>query len=188
MRDLDIDAIEQRANAATPGPWRDGRSGGDVECLIDGVHCQVALASGAAAMHDVRADAATIRRANAAFIAHAREDVPALIEALKWLRKVAALVTFSDGESTPQPDLSAAMARTDRADGAIRKFLEDLPGCAFCGQPATLQIRQFPDPAYYPVVNACSNCIGQMPDAEHLGVSHEIDFESLRSALATAGA
>jgi len=78
MPDIDLDAIEARANAATDGPWeperyfwkRKGYPFGD--CWAWGIsdsHGEIA-----AAVDDLETT-----EANAAFIAHARTDVPALV-------------------------------------------------------------------------------------------------------------
>lgn len=85
---LDLDAIRARTAAASPGPWqpdvklvrRGGRGGvHSVEQLwVDSPGrcvCNVGLAEYAAVEHD------------AVFIAHAREDVPALIAEVERLRE-----------------------------------------------------------------------------------------------------
>jgi len=68
---LDLDAIEARANAATPGPWK--RTGVDVMCYLP-VHT---------VMYGRRDGEWQSRVENQVFIAHARADIPALIAAVR---------------------------------------------------------------------------------------------------------
>lgn len=73
---VDLDAIEARANAATPGPWGHYSTGSYVYATRTKV-CQLEdpwIANGN-------------QRNDAAFIAHAREDVPALIAEVRRLRE-----------------------------------------------------------------------------------------------------
>lgn len=75
VTDLDIDAIEERANAATPGPWETAYDTGE------SIHAEPTLyAPGNVEI------AATFRADDDRFIAHAREDVPALIAEVRRLR------------------------------------------------------------------------------------------------------
>ena len=76
--ELDLDAIEARANAATEGPWlrREGHAEIDgqnyAEVLIPGrVECGSYCYGGTSTIEGDRLDA------DLAFIAHARADVPA---------------------------------------------------------------------------------------------------------------
>ncbi|MFR9794274.1 hypothetical protein ACL07V_37570 [Streptomyces sp. MB22_4] len=80
MTQLDLDAIEARANAATPGPWTtdgweiyqgDGNSAPDLMKWV-GETC--------------RADDYDGSQNDAAFIAHARTDVPAMAAEIRRLR------------------------------------------------------------------------------------------------------
>jgi hypothetical protein len=78
---MNIDEIEARANAATPGPWRDRH---DVCSEVwgqapDSQTCSMQIARVGHAQFDVL---------NAAFIAAARTDVPALIAEVRRLRKL----------------------------------------------------------------------------------------------------
>jgi hypothetical protein len=79
LNDDDLCAMERRLDACSPGPWRHRLHGfieSDVDESIIGVTCQG---------HD-----ASLERlpsaANAEFIAHARQDVPALIAEVRNLR------------------------------------------------------------------------------------------------------
>lgn len=80
--ELDLDAIMARAKAATSGPW---------EVIQDEVvdSAWVNAAAGTddkpIALFDYRPG--NDNKANAAFVAHAREDVPALIEMVIGLRR-----------------------------------------------------------------------------------------------------
>lgn len=98
---LDIDTIEARANAATPARWfvHEGMRlhGGGVFVQIAGNERQVACATGQAAQDDNRASADAIMTANAVFIAHAREDVPALVAEVRRQRAELELVNSELG-------------------------------------------------------------------------------------------
>lgn len=75
--DLDLDAIEARANAATEGPWDSytvpgtGRIAGYVAVAISDTEMQIARFEGGFF--------------DAEFIAHARTDVPALVARVREL-------------------------------------------------------------------------------------------------------
>jgi hypothetical protein len=76
---LDLDAIEARANAATPGPWTQegnlvGEQGNEGQDLF---HVLSTVRNGRVAWDEVAP--------NAAFIAHAREDIPALVARVREL-------------------------------------------------------------------------------------------------------
>lgn len=81
---LDLEAIKQREAAATPGPWvlADGSRGFTPGCTIfegDNSGRVIAYtASMGASLERLQADGA--------FIAHAREDVPALVAEIERLR------------------------------------------------------------------------------------------------------
>lgn len=78
LSDSELDAIEARANAATQGPWTVGR--GDVIAKTWGWYELDVCAS-------VDAAANLQEEADVIFIAHAREDVPALATELRSARK-----------------------------------------------------------------------------------------------------
>jgi DNA-directed RNA polymerase subunit RPC12/RpoP len=67
---IDLEKIEARYEVATPGPWRDKRPG----CVVDAHDCVVAF------VYDKDP-------ANTTAIAHAREDVPALVAEVRKLRE-----------------------------------------------------------------------------------------------------
>jgi hypothetical protein len=78
VTELDLDAIEARANAATPGPWEHGE-----RCVW-----QAGMLNTAEIAVDCEHGNGGIRRhADAEFIAHARTDVPALLAEVKRLRE-----------------------------------------------------------------------------------------------------
>lgn len=94
---IDINAIEKRCNAASPGPWTAGdhRRRNDFDRLIFSPR-EVKYANGFApiTIAEARLDTDPLATespvpqavANAEFIAHARQDVPALLEEIKRLR------------------------------------------------------------------------------------------------------
>lgn len=77
----DIDAIRQRCDEATEGAWRHDRDGiiSDVIAHLDGVDMDIVVAEVAKAFSDNHEDAA--------FIAAARADVPALLDYVERLEK-----------------------------------------------------------------------------------------------------
>lgn len=89
---LDLDTIEHRANAATPGPWYTESSDEPQERLISTRqpenrigHQQwsgLAIANGC---DDFPDEGALVAADNAEFIAHARTDIPALVKAIRDL-------------------------------------------------------------------------------------------------------
>lgn len=105
---LDLAAIEARANAATPGPWqRDERyvvGGEDIPGSRPGGEV---IAQAQPTLSAWREYELSQRVANAEFIAHAREDVPALVAEVRRLRAEALghtryeqCVTDADGRCT----------------------------------------------------------------------------------------
>lgn len=76
----ELDKIEGRANAATEGKWTVGRDGPfpEVRAGILRHRIDFSFAPGGRAQADVDAE----------FIAHAREDVPALVAALRAVLEV----------------------------------------------------------------------------------------------------
>lgn len=89
---LDLDEIEQRANAATPGPWRivrdqtDGFYGEEAYDIHAGDGSTVAQGG---TLEDGGPSVGACYHEDAEFIAHAREDIPALIAEVKRLRHIA---------------------------------------------------------------------------------------------------
>lgn len=89
---LDLDAIERRANAATPGPWHAQATEEPQERAISnkigdpriGYYAWegLAIAYGADEIPD---EGALVAADNAEFIAHARTDIPALIAVIRRL-------------------------------------------------------------------------------------------------------
>jgi hypothetical protein len=86
-----LDAIEERANAATPGPWLPyseerwcgvvtGERGEEVEVMVG----------------------QAVSEADAEFVAHAREDVPALVTEVRRLSGY--LSPFQPGDPDPTPN------------------------------------------------------------------------------------
>lgn len=82
--DNDLDAIEDRLDVTTPGPWRVGieidgcRTGRRTVVKARGV--RVVTVGQIRSHHDQQAEA------NVDFIAHARHDVPSLVTEVRWLR------------------------------------------------------------------------------------------------------
>lgn len=83
---IDLDAIEARARAATEGPWTVNEDGHGVEARADDDFGGIQIVP-------------WIKCENAAFIAHAYQDIPALIAELRHLRasSLPARVTLPTG-------------------------------------------------------------------------------------------
>ena len=111
---LDLDAIEARAEAATPGPWTarlsdmwEINAGSDLVSVVESCwlpdDCEAGQHGGIPDVDDAR------------FIAHARTDVPALVAELRAAREVveagaALMATYEptwDGRSLRTPEVAA---------------------------------------------------------------------------------
>lgn len=93
MTDETLKAISSRAERATEGPWRsiDGQIGcrdreNGCECHGFGIESDHRIPSLVANADFEGITTGILRRPDATFIAHAREDVPALVEEVRRLR------------------------------------------------------------------------------------------------------
>lgn len=84
---IDLDAIEARVKAATPGPWVDGH-GWYNGPLFDVVSASGRTICGCSTCD--RGDGVGEDENNAAFIMHARTDIPAFIAEVRRLRETVA--------------------------------------------------------------------------------------------------
>lgn len=73
LTDADLQAIKERAEKATPGPWKVGRQSPNGACNVGTINGLLT--------------AQTTDGSNAEFIAHAREDVPKLLAEVERLRR-----------------------------------------------------------------------------------------------------
>lgn len=114
MTDIDLDAIKARAEAATPGPW--------VREWAFSTHFVVPEAAERVADGNV-ARLKAHQRADAEFIAHAREDVPALLAEVERLRRELAAeqtrrgrarAAFDEFARTSAEELRQALAEVER--------------------------------------------------------------------------
>lgn len=108
MSDLDLDAIEARANAATEGPWH------VVTAWTDYVAYQVTDDGEAASMNCYGGSGAMntglgVIEDDAEFIAHARTDVPALVAEVRRLRNVIEEARDVVRSSSVPPGVSVAI-------------------------------------------------------------------------------
>jgi hypothetical protein len=90
LTDADLDAMENRAAAASPAPWEpfifSDRNPNDVDFI------RVGDQDGCPDMyveHDVGANRKRVPWQDIEFIAHARQDVPALLSEIRRLRAAA---------------------------------------------------------------------------------------------------
>lgn len=136
---LDIDLIEARANAATPGPWSEAWDG-EIHAANEDWELVMLVPEG------------DDRPADCAFVANAREDVPALIAEVRQLRTVAeASVKRYDAEErvgvtsytfehrAAWDDLIVAMRRWGDAVAAYKRaqdeaLLSDAHECAIASE------------------------------------------------------
>lgn len=150
--ELDLDAIEARANAATEGPWwrREGHAEIDgqnyAEVLIPGrVECGSYCYGGTSTIEGDRLDA------DLAFIAHARADVPDLVAEVRRLRAQVRDLTDSRQEArnevrhyaAERDDARAAIARVRALHSADGEYEE--PTCHHC-RCKTCGARHIPHP------------------------------------------
>ncbi len=115
---IDLEGIRARERAATPGPWCISEKGNTVKSLsIDGI------------CHGM-----SPKQTDAEFIAHARQDIPALLDALD--KKDAEISKLSQ-------DVEHLRALLDRAVEEIKRF----GSCQACGHNAPSE--------KYPVLGEC---------------------------------
>jgi hypothetical protein len=112
---LDLDAIRDRANAATKGPWGVEHEGG-VMVLNRGT-CQAVAFVGSEGDDQVRADSA--------FLAAAREDVPALLAEVDRLTTELAAANQVANDALTLAEQAAADRRSLRTQvDRLRRLLE----------------------------------------------------------------
>lgn len=108
---LDLDVIDGRSKAATPGPWFQGREGIRYENPRD-------IYSHREPIEGVSTDIPTTD-ADAEFIVHAREDVPALVAEVRRLRcivqDVRELVMNTDGDYLDGSDFQGLVGEIQQA-------------------------------------------------------------------------
>lgn len=92
MTDNDLKGVEERANAATPGPWNESKDSwdGTEYSVIRGPEGEIVLQEPTSFSVYPSASFVTAEgmEADIAFAAHAREDVPKLIAEIRRLRKL----------------------------------------------------------------------------------------------------
>jgi len=113
---LDIESIEARANAATPGPWvRIGDSiGADVKKCTCGVPRSVYGHESGCGIDGPLITGAAIP--DAEFIAAAREDVPALVAEVERLRAIEVEALDATRE------FGDVLARAERAEAEVKRL------------------------------------------------------------------
>jgi hypothetical protein len=120
MTEQELRKIEQRAERATPGPWKTYRSDYFALSYVDGQHHVGSIAS----LNHVN---------DAKFIAHAREDIPRLIAEVRRLREILRQKELREraaAEEIDCPDCGYPL-RLGRNDS-----LEcTKPGCGYSGIP-----------------------------------------------------
>lgn len=126
--EIDIEAIRQRAEAATPGPWWDDS---DENCWrLHGVHGRIPVTLGGVTIDQVmnhqiiKAPKRNTpyaeywpNEADAAFIRHAREDIPALLAEINRLRRMP--VIHHAPEGTPDLCYCDGAPRHIRGDNCL---------------------------------------------------------------------
>jgi hypothetical protein len=109
---LDPDAIEARATAATEGPWAVEQDDGEAHVYLDDAGNGTAYICREVAQGD------DCGLADAEFIARAREDVPALVDALRRARDRAVALEQENAKLVEQRN--AALALHERGAGPTR--------------------------------------------------------------------
>ena len=82
MTEEELGAIAARARGATNGPWRAYQRKHKDQWAIDSEYI-----ARLAELNGQETSAVTLVRADAEFIAHAREDIPALLAEIEWLQQ-----------------------------------------------------------------------------------------------------
>lgn len=153
MTDEQLSAISDRASRATEGPWR---TGGDLNTQIIAPYDGYGLGPVAEAVATGRL-AETDVQANATFLAHAREDVPALCEEVKRLRGVLREIDAALAKRVwPPQDSSERITAWNEAIDAARTIVVKVTS----GR-ATLPGDAGPDEVTNPkgtLVMACKRC------------------------------
>lgn len=86
MTEEDLRDIEERASKAKAGPWRFGYEWGNAGDFEDDWH-RIAGPGGQVCGNYGYEEGGVIREEDAAFIAHSREDIPALVAEVRRLRE-----------------------------------------------------------------------------------------------------
>ena len=107
---LDLDPIEARVNAATAGPWKALEARGEHWYAISANEAVAWISSNDGSNESQR-------EPDAQFIAHAREDVPALLAEVKRLRSIVAETTERE-----QQHIDYAQYCSRRAHQAEQRF------------------------------------------------------------------
>lgn len=134
MKTIDLDPIEARVQRATPGPWAEGAGqvrGGETRELIIAADGRTIIAMAYGGYGHPTPDCT---REDRAFIAHAREDVPALIAEVKRLRALcddieAALPACARfvRRGNPEPDLVYSVKYLSEGYLAALDIMEQSP-------------------------------------------------------------
>ncbi len=127
MTDLDLDSIKARCEAATPGPWR-WWDASELRSLVfeDDPHLDDLSAPivGEPIMGGFGEPEWDISVADAEFIAHAREDVPALVAEVKRLRAALDDIWLSTDDDADVLKEWAGEALHPEADGPCQYHSE----------------------------------------------------------------
>jgi len=106
---LDLAAIRARVDAATPGPWAIVERNGDpIRRKLRGADNRFILGLAALLYPDP---------ADADFLTHAREDVPALLAEVEHLQGLAMGLSIDAERAAAERDELAAQVRQARAEG-----------------------------------------------------------------------
>jgi hypothetical protein len=117
---VSVEAMRERADAASPGPWLAVTDNGRKNGI--GIVGRAALrGTGQAIAVFAGADSAQ-RNADAEFTAHAREDVPALISEVQRLRRIeaAALAYYRSGGDVDDHNELMDVVRGNAPQGEVR--------------------------------------------------------------------
>jgi hypothetical protein len=142
MTDEELQAIRARAEAATPGPWTEGAgkvAGGETRELVIGADNRTIIAMAYGGFGHPTPDCT---RADRAFIAAARTDVPALLAEVDRLREILTAIIYASDGCVGHKDCNHSIKpwKDARAHLGMLSSTETAGSCRTCGiaLPATV--------------------------------------------------
>lgn len=151
-----LDAIEARAEAATPGPWVQGHHVQEPRALCPRDNMFMSLLG-----LDKDGMAIVAEEADAAFIAHARADVPALVKRVRELERERDLAIAHDRQPYPTAEAyEKACAALNKHVTRVRELEAELARAVEAERQACIAIVQ---KHHDDCCRCCSDCASHAP-------------------------